>query len=763
MLKRNTKEDNKEIEEKLKSIGLDFKKVPKSLLNINSIKYKPIKSYEDNNYKIYKYVDVKDIEILITPVDRLDDLNDKLKKARPLVDYIDKNNKETIEEQETFIEMIKDLNVERFEEIEEEQKEFEDKIPYDIKYQNNYIWQIYYSDIDDRYFMLHSSNERNSEALFYLIKKKLERKKTRIYIPISHLEYSNKVLNKTEITDLENYLWFFTKEWPNIYEVYDKDDRVSLQIIGKTKVYNNVKSTYKISLKNKEEAGEFYKLIKALFILESNDEMQYDFKPILNENGTLDFCYNLKKINYNSLSEFIRQEVEVNQEKIEKIENENILNAEKLEILRETVNKQKEEYLLKEKQIANFLECKKTFFGRVKFFFKKGKSIKKNDNSKQKDALEENKQLETIHHPKIEKKKLYTIEDLLTVCFVYKDVETKFKNMEMDIKALENKKESLERKINNATLYINEIESHKKSIFDFWKFTNKDESNMLTEGEEKQEESINKIKKVFKLEEDIEEFGKKIDAKQREAFSKNECDAIFAISNDLKTFNTVGKEKILKKDEHEIERILKKYKTEYENSAEELEKKDFDIFGNVFEDSTKIKTLNNNKHREIPKDKFKILDVRSDTTTEEYINNIKNYRELIKEAYGKVLTPYDMELFKTTDENINEDSYEILDLNLEAQINNKTNKETSKLYKLNIKENMPVIFYSNIMFYDNMNKTLPEGMDVETKALIDLNKFKLKLISRKSFYTNTLKNEFENEIKTFEVYEYDVDLKDISN
>ena len=434
-MKKNTKEDNKIIEEKLKEIGLNLAKIPDSLLNVESIKYKPLKSYEDNNYKVYKYVDVKNIDILITPVDRLDDLNEKLKKALPLSYYIDTKNEETIEQQETFNEMIENLNLEKFDEIEKEQEELKEKIPYEIKYQNNYIWQIYYSDIDDKYFMLHSSNERNSEALFYLIKKKLSKKKEMVYIPISHLEYTNNVLNKTEIADLENYLWFFTKEWPSIYEVYDAKNKVNIEIIGKTKVYNNVKSTYKISLKNKEEAKEFYNLTKALFILQSNDEMQYDFKPVLNNEGTLDFCYNLKKINYTNLSEFIRQEVEVKQDKIEKIENENIINAEKLEILKQTVEKQKEEDLLKEKQIANFLECKKSFFGRVKFFFKKGKNIKKkNTEEKIKELLKDEEQESNIkHHPKIEKKKLYTIEDLLTVCYSLKDVETALKNMEMDI------------------------------------------------------------------------------------------------------------------------------------------------------------------------------------------------------------------------------------------------------------------------------------------------------------------------------------------
>ena len=44
-----------------KFIGLDLENIPKCLMNTEKVSYKPIKSYEDNNYKVYKYIDVKDI------------------------------------------------------------------------------------------------------------------------------------------------------------------------------------------------------------------------------------------------------------------------------------------------------------------------------------------------------------------------------------------------------------------------------------------------------------------------------------------------------------------------------------------------------------------------------------------------------------------------------------------------------------------------------------------------------------------------------
>lgn len=760
---KDTKENNI-IEEKLKYIGLNLLKIPQCLLNVDKISYKPLKSYDDNNYKIYKYVNVKDIEILITPADRLDDLNEKLKKSLPLALYLNSESEQTIEQYTTFLNMVNNLNLEKLKEIEEEQKILNNYIPYEIKYKNNYMWQIYYSDIEDKYFMLFSSNENNSEALFYLIKKKIQAQKSKkdeiIYVPISHMEYSNKILKKSEIEDLENYLWFFTKEWPNIYEVYNKNNEPIIEIIGKTEVYEKVKSLYKISLTKKQEAQNKFKLIKALFILGSDSEMQYNFKTIINESGGLDFCYNLKKITYENLSEFIRQEVEVKQEKIDKIYNENILNAENLELIKETVRKQKEEYLTKEKQITNFLECKKTFLGRVRYFLKKSVKIKQEESKTNNSLEKQNNSIEINQIEKIEKKDLYTIEDLLKVCNTLKEEENKMKNMQMDIKALENKKENLEKKIQNATQYINEIESHKKSIFEFWKFTNKDEVNLLMQAEEQEKVNVNKLKKKFNYEEDIEELGKKVDSMQRDTFNKNECDAIFAISNDLETFNILNKNKVLKKDDTVIIKKLNKQKNEYLENIESIQEKDFDIFGNVVQDKTKIKVLNNNRHREIEKDKYKILSINTETSLEEYKENIDNYRKLLKECYDKMVCPYEMPIYKASvDDNLNEKGFEIMNISPKDELlKNEIQSDKINLYRLNIKESMPLIFYSNIVFYDNLNKTLPVGMDMGSRVLIDLAKFDMKLVSRKDFNINTLEGVCNNRVKLVQVYEYDLEV-----
>ena len=763
-MQKNTNEEI--IKKKLEHIGLDLENIPQCLEEYNQIKYAPTKIYDETTYKIYKYVSVNDIEILVTPLERLNDLNEKYKLAVPIFEYLKQDSEEELERFATFLKMLSNLDIDRLEEIEEEQKEYNKHIPFEIKYKDNFIWQVFYSEATQKYFMLFPSNETRTESLFYLIQKKIKAQKSKkdemIYIPICHEEYSSNILKKSEITDLENYIWLFTNQWPSIYEVYNKEGKPSLEILGYTTVYEKIKSLYKITLDDKQKAEQEYKLIKALFILQAYNENEYKFKTIINNEGNLEFYFNLQKITYEKLTEFVKKEVLRKEKQIDNISEDILVDAERLELLMNTTKKQNEEYLMKEKQIVIFLECKRTFFGRIKYFLKSNKKlkvVKKEEQNNKQENEEENQYV--LKTEEIDSKEKYTIEDLLKVCNILDKKILNYKNIQMDIKAQENKRENLEKKIKNATLYINEIENHKKSIFDFWKFTNKDEVKLLNESkEDKEKEKNNKIKKSFDYEKDIEDFGKKMDDEQRKTFSKNECDAIFAIKNDIDTFNILEKQKILKKDEDIIQNKIKELKQDYQNNIDKIIEKDFDIFGNVVEDKTKIKVLNNVKHREIEKDKYKTLDLKPTTTIEEYKENIENYRKLLKESYEKMNAPYDMSLYKISNSEFSDKQYDIYNINPKEEINKIDIEEDSiNLFKLNIKENMPMIFYTNIIFYDNYNNTLPLGMDLSTQVLIDLSKFEIKLLSKKEFKINIQVNEFDNQVKVVQVYEYDLERK----
>ena len=162
------------------------------------------------------------------------------------------------------------------------------------------------------------------------------------------------------------------------------------------------------------------------------------------------------------------------------------------------------------------------------------------------------------------------VKDLIEVCTKLDGRKKMVKNLKLDQKALELKKVNLERKIKNANIYLNEIDLHKKSIFEFWKFTNKDELPSLNEGEKEENKEKEKIGKSFDYETDIEELGKQVDELQRRKFSKNETDGIFAIKQVLTTsqiLNNTESKDLNQEQKQILEQELENLKKEYENNS----------------------------------------------------------------------------------------------------------------------------------------------------------------------------------------------------
>ena len=127
------------------------------------------------------------------------------------------------------------MNIGKIKEIEEEQRKLENYIPFKVKYDENYLWQIYYSEYTKTYYMLAPIEDLDCSCLFYLIREQIKYAKTgidkSIFVPISHLDYSRRYFTKSQIEDIEKYIWQFTKNWPLLYEVYDKEENVSFQIV----------------------------------------------------------------------------------------------------------------------------------------------------------------------------------------------------------------------------------------------------------------------------------------------------------------------------------------------------------------------------------------------------------------------------------------------------------------------------------------------------------------------------------------------------
>ena len=767
---KQTVENNDTIKEKLEYLGLDLEKIPKSIKQYKPLEFRIPKFYDEEQYKQYRYVNIKDIEILLSPTNRMDEIEDKYKKASPLADYLDSKSEENILKHTTFLKMLNDFSIEEVEKIEQEQEKLSKKIPFKVKYQNNYLWQIYYSQNSDKYFMIVPTEDSDYSTFFYLLKKKLEKKRTgKIFVPIRNVEYTSEFLRKSEFEDIENYLWLFTKDWPSIYEVYDKSDNLSLYIVGETEVYQKIKSLYRVKLETKEETVEFYKLLKVMFILQTELPHYFNFRTNIGKNGEIEFYLEDKKLQYENISEWLNNEFEKGQDKLEEAEDLIKNGNERLKELKTEIAMQEIEYLSKEKQISTFLECKKTFFGKFKYYFKYSKKKNKNKIRKEDEQNLENVEVEDVNNDDMEelpkkrrriKKDNYNLEELTQLYKIINEKETELKNIVMDINSLKLKSKNMQKKIENASLYIAEIDSHKKSIFEFWKYSNKDEMSSLPEGEEEEVNIVRKITKTFDYEQDFENFGNTMDKLQRKNLSKDETDSVYILTTNL--LPIINKIKINDFQPKDIDNTLKELKKEAIEERDLTEKEEFDIFGGIVQDSTKVSKIKNKKHRELPKDRFSILEVNKNTKQISFKLALENVISNVKIALTKVEIPEDISVYKIiVDDKIDDRKINVFDINPENEISSNIRNENNKFnfYKINLKEGTNAIGFTNCIFYDNQNKTLPVGQDLSTKILVDISKLELKLKEKKTFKIVDFENKNDDfskiEIKTINVFEMD--------
>jgi len=154
-------------------------------------------------------------------------------------------------------------------------------------------------------------------------------------------------------------------------------------------------------------------------------------------------------------------------------QNEEILELyDRLENLKEEEKKKEEEYNLRQKQVTTYLECRKSFFGKIRYFFIGKRKVKeKNDEIEPYKRKREEKDKEELVY---DDKEFYTIDDLIGITKVLERTSLQIRDTRQDIKALEASLERLNKKIENAKSYLDEIEEHKKSIFEFWSFANQD-------------------------------------------------------------------------------------------------------------------------------------------------------------------------------------------------------------------------------------------------------------------------------------------------
>ena len=766
MQKRKSKKTETAIEEKIEYLGLNFERVPKALIATDNLNFKALKGYDEKQYKQYKYIKISDIDILLTPKHRMDSLHERYDEASPLYKYLDSINEENAIKYATFLKMLKKVEIDDVEKIKQEQEKLAKQIPYKVKFNGNYLWQIYYSEYSDRYFMLVPTEDSDYSTFFYLLKKKIENKKNEmIFVPISYLEYSGDFLKTADLKDLENYLWLFTKDYPSIYEVYDKKQKMSLQIIGETKVYGRIRTLYKMNFETPKEGAKFFKLLKALFIIQIGLPHYYNFSTRIDDKGELQLFFENEQIKYENLLEFVasqyKKSIEMRNNTDVEIDDLKI----KLDGLKKESVKLEKEYLEKEKTISTYLECKKTFFGKVKYFFSSTKKSKKIKEKKEKNK-EQSTAKKTIHEERQAEDRNYTLDELIMSFKDLEIAENSMKNIVQDINAIKLKNKNLSKKIENATLYINEINKHKKSIFEFWKYSNKDEVAALEEGEE-EEVNVSKIERIFNYEEDFEKFGEKVDKNQRLKFTDLELDSSFIASTELiSAINDIYNKKYVELQDYA--KILEKIKNE--NVDEMLgDNEIFDIFGSDDSDGRKERSIGNKAHREAPRNRIKVLEIKKDTKPQDLKEKLGEISRNLKKAIKKNSLDEDIFVYKASDKELTFDGLETFSLNEESEIkrilfnNNEIVERISNrnnkiyLYKIKLLKGTNFIAFSNIVLYNNKNMTLPVGMKESNRILIDTNEMQFKLVEANEINVQYLKNrkdDFSDVImKKIEIFE----------
>ena len=287
----------------------------------------------------------------------------------------------------------------------------------------------------------------------------------------------------------------------------------------------------------------------------------------------------------------------------------------------------------------------------------------------------------------------------------------------------------------------------------------------MAEGEQEEVTIIKKVTKVFDYVEDLDKFGITMDKIERKVLTKSEKDSIYlTTTNLLPILNKIKNNEVLPK---EIENNLKEMKKQAkeENALNEVE--EFDIFGGLSQDNTKISKIANKNHRENARNQISILEINKNTKPIGYKLELETVVDNIKKALDKVTIVDNLPVYKIlNNEKLSVNDLNVFDINPENEIYKNIRKKDTKynLYKINLKKGINGISYTNSIFYENQNKTLPIGQNISTKVLVDLSNVELKIKGRTNFKITEFEDENDDfskvNIKNINVLEYDIILKE---
>ena len=143
---------------------------------------------------------------------------------------------------------------------------------------------------------------------------------------------------------------------------------------------------------------------------------------------------------------------------------------------------------------------------------------------------------------------------------------------------------------------------------------------------------------------------------------------------------------------------------------------------------------------------------------------MKKVIEDIKTALTKVTIPEDLSVYKAiAGDEINFQEINLFNINPEKEIKQVLRSYESDInfYKINLKEGTNAVSCTNIVYYDNQNRTLPVGQDLSTNILMDTSKMHLKVQKKSIFKIAEYENERDDfssmSIKTIHIFEYDIE------
>lgn len=725
------------LEEKLKYIGLDPYNLPDFILNETKPLFKLNSLAKDKEENVFLYLNIKDLSFLITTKNSDDELIEKYKASKEIKEFLKMNSKDEEDNKNSFnfLKIIENLDVSEINRIEKIQSLMKDNIPDTIKYFKSNMWNIYYSFEEKRYFMIVSLEDLEHSEFLFALKQKImcqkENKDYYIYAPINYLDKSESFISKTQREEIENILWYFTRNWPVSYETYDKDSNYALNFVGLINVYDELSPRYLKKIEEKEEALKLYKFLKAIYTLEHETRGEISFKCALSDTGSICFKYKYKgnylKIKYEDLPLILEKAYEKIYEKYnwykEKIEERIVFSYN----LKNKMEEKEEEYKILQNEIVKYLNIKDTFFGRFKYFFRKKMSKRILDFNKKEDNKDKNKkENENIqkdiskNNIKISKKdqkqidqeiknifkdlklekikspeSIYniTVEDVVNTYNIYINLYEKTKELINDINAAKLFLINIDKKIANAEKYLEEIEFSKRSIFAFWKFTNKDNIKKLSsadeikmpheksESERLKQEQIQKEERIFNFNMEFLKFAEDVDDMQRETLNFNDLTAIFLSKYFLKEIklvllldelennknkeknkdknkdnknkeeenNKANEDKNIQNEKENIENIenkqIEKIKKELNKSLEKMKKEyekskkflgiSYDIFGQA-EKTSSVKYMKDKAYREKNRNIFEAFRFNLEMDLDEYINRIRKIEKDLEKSINKI-------------------------------------------------------------------------------------------------------------------------------